>query len=78
MKNHRLKRHLLSKMNSFDYNSMKIGHIVKYHNVFKFQIGPYRILPSGVIALFIYANLAIAGASVSYGHISSLFMSWYD
>ena len=42
---------LLSKMNSFDYNSMKLGHIVKYHNVFKFQNGPYRIMPSGVIAI---------------------------
>ena len=47
----RLKRRLLSKMNSFDYNSMKLGHIIKYHNVFKFQNGPYRIMPSGVIAL---------------------------
>ena len=46
-----LKQRLLSKMNSFDYNSMKLGHIIKYHNVFKFQNGPYRIMPSGVIAL---------------------------
>ena len=51
MKNRRLNRRLLSKMNSFDYNSMKLGHIIKYHNVFKFQNGPYRIMPSGVIAL---------------------------
>ena len=50
MKNHRLKQRLLSKMNSFDYNSMKLGHIIKYHNVFKFQNGPYCIMPSGVIA----------------------------
>ena len=42
---------LLSKMNSFDYNSMKLGHIIKYHNVFKFQNGPYRIMPSGGITL---------------------------
>ena len=49
MKNHRLKRRLLSKMNSFDYNSMKLEDIIKYHNVFKFQNGPYRIMPSGVI-----------------------------
>ena len=47
----RLKQHLLSKMNSFDYNSMKLGYIIKYHNVFKFQNGPYCIMPSGVIAL---------------------------
>ena len=50
-KKHRLKRRLLSKMNSCDYNSMKLGHIIKYHNVFKFQNSPYRIMPSGVIAL---------------------------
>ena len=38
-------------MNSFDHNSMKLGHINKYNDVFKFQNGPYRIMPSGVIAL---------------------------
>ena len=42
---------LLSKIHSFDYNSMKLGHITKYHNVFKFQNSPYPIMPSGVIAL---------------------------
>ena len=46
-----LKRRLLSEMNSFDYNPMKLGHIIKYHNVFKFQNGQYGIMPSGVIAL---------------------------
>ena len=52
MKNHQLKRCLLSKMNSFDYNSLKPGHIINYHNVFfKFENGPYLIMPSGVIAL---------------------------
>ena len=51
MKNCRLKQRLLSKMNSFYYNSMKLGHIIKYHNVFKFQNGHYRIMPSGVIAI---------------------------
>ena len=51
MKNHRLKQCLLSNMNSFDCNSMKLGHIIKYHNVLKFQNGPDRIMPSGVIAL---------------------------
>ena len=35
-KNCRLKRRLLYKMNSFDYNSMNLGLIIKYHNVFKF------------------------------------------
>ena len=76
MKNRRLKQRLLSKMNNFDYKSMKLGHIIKYHNVFKFQNGPYHIMPSGVIALCqwqfpIYGNFAKAGASVSHGHISS-------
>ena len=45
MKNCRLKQRLLSRMNSFNYNSMKLGHIIKYQNVFKFQNGPYRIMP---------------------------------
>ena len=44
-----VERRLLSNMNSFDYNSLKLGHIIKYHNVFNFQNGPYRIMPSGVI-----------------------------
>ena len=35
-------------MNSFDYNSMKLGHIIKYHNVFNFQNGKYHIMLSGV------------------------------
>ena len=70
---------MLSKMYSFDYNSMKLGHIIMYHNVFfKFENGPYHIMSSGVIALCkrqipIYVNLAKAGASVPHGHISSLF-----
>ena len=42
MKNRRLKQCLLSKMNSFDDTSMKLGHIVKYHDVFfKFDNGLY-------------------------------------
>ena len=45
MENRRLKQRLLLKMNSFDYYSMKLGHIIKYHNVFKFQNGPYRTMP---------------------------------
>ena len=35
MKNSRLKGRLVFKVNSFDYNSMKLGHIIKYYNVFK-------------------------------------------
>ena len=46
-----VKTSLLSKMNSFDYNAMKLGHIIKYYIVFKFQNDPYRIMSSGVIAL---------------------------
>ena len=34
MKNHGFKRCLLSKSNSFDRNFMKLGHIVKYYDVF--------------------------------------------
>ena len=36
-------------MNGFDYNSMKFGHIIKYNNVFKFQNGPYRIVPQELL-----------------------------
>ena len=42
MKIHRFKRCPLSKSNSFDQNFMKLGHIVKYHDViFKFDNGLY-------------------------------------
>ena len=41
----------LPKSNSFDQSFMKLGHIVKYHNVFfKFDNGLYRTIPLGVIA----------------------------
>ena len=46
------KRRPLSKSNSFDQNFMKLGHIVKYHDVFfKFDNGPYRTMFSVVMAL---------------------------
>ena len=47
------------KLNNFDQNFMKLGHIVKYHNVFfKSDNGPYRTMPSGVIApLFMKIHL---------------------
>ena len=52
MKIHHLKRRLLSKSNIFYQNFMKLGNIVKYHNVFfKFDNGPYRIMLSVVMAL---------------------------
>ena len=42
MKNHRFKQCMLSNSNSFDHNSMKLCHIVKYHDVFfKFDNGLY-------------------------------------
>ena len=42
----------LSNSNIFYQNSMKLGHIVKYHDVFfKFDNGPYRIRLSRVMAL---------------------------
>ena len=60
-------------MNSFDYNYMKLGHIIKCHNVFKFENYSYGTMPSGVQPLLMAMPylLAIAGASVSHGHISS-------
>ena len=37
---------------TFDQNSMKLGHIVKYHDVFfKLHNGPYHTLLSVVMAL---------------------------
>ena len=52
MKIHHLKQCPLSKSNTFDQNFMKLGHIVKYHDVFfKFDNGPYRTMLSVVIAL---------------------------
>ena len=55
MKIHHLKQGPLSKSNTSDQNFMKLGHIVKYmyHNVFRFQNGPYRIMLSEVIALLL-------------------------
>ena len=42
----------LSNSNTFDQNFMKLGHIVKYHNVFfKFDNGPHRTMLSTVMAL---------------------------
>ena len=39
-------------LNIFDQNFMKLGHIVKYHNVFlKFDNGTYRTGLSVVMAL---------------------------
>ena len=45
----------LSNLNSFDQNFMKLGHIIKYHNVFKFDNGPYLTMPSELLP-FIYEN----------------------
>ena len=43
MKGHHFKRYLLSKLNSFYKNFIKLGHIVEYHDVFfKFNNGQYR------------------------------------
>ena len=52
MKIHRFKGYPLSKLNTFDQNFMKIGHIVLYHDVFfKFDNGLYRTMLSAVMAL---------------------------
>ena len=46
------KRRPLSNSNTFKQNFMKLGHIVKYHDVFfKFDIDPYRTMLSVVMAL---------------------------
>ena len=46
------RRRSLSKSNTFDPNFMKLGHLVKYHNVFfKFDNGPFRSRLSVVMAL---------------------------
>ena len=56
MKIHHLKQSSLSKSNSFDQNYMKLGHIVKYHEIFfKFDNCLYRTMLSGAMALF-YEN----------------------
>ena len=45
-------RRPLSKSNTFDQNFMKLGHIVKYHDVFfKFDNCLYRAMLSVVMAL---------------------------
>ena len=46
------KRRPLSDSNTFYQNFMKLGHIVKYHDVFiKFDNGPYRTMLSVVMAV---------------------------
>ena len=52
MKIHSLKRCLLSKLNSFDQNFMKLGLTVTFYNVFfKFDNDLYRTVLSRVIVL---------------------------
>ena len=52
MKIQHLKRCPLSKSNAFDKNLLKLGHIVKNHDVFfKFDNGLCRTMPSVVMAL---------------------------
>ena len=51
---------ILLKLNNFDQNFMKLGHIVIYHNVkypkvfIKFDNVQYHTTPSGVIALCLW------------------------
>ena len=55
MKIHYSKRCPLSKSYIFDQDFMKLGHIVKYHDVFfKFNNGPYRTMLSVVMALCLW------------------------
>ena len=52
MKIYHFKRCPLSKSNIFFQNFMKLGHIVKYRDVFfKFDNGPYRTILSAVMAI---------------------------
>ena len=49
---HRFKGCLLSKLNSFDQNFMKVGHIVKYHYIFfKFVNDLYHTMSLVINAL---------------------------
>ena len=55
MKIHHLKRYLLSKSNTLDQNFMKLGHIIKYNDVFfKFDNGSYCTMLSAVMALCLW------------------------
>ena len=46
------RRRPLSNSNIFYQNFMKLGHIVKYHDVFfKFDNGSYRTMLSAIMAL---------------------------
>ena len=64
-------------MNSFDYNSLKLGQIIKYHNVFKFSEWPISqhafrsYCPLLKTLPYLYEFGGGGGPSVSYGHISS-------
>ena len=50
MKCYHLKQCPISKSNSYDQNFMKLGHMVKYHNVFfKFDNGSYRSMLSELL-----------------------------
>ena len=49
------------KSNSFDQNFMKLGHIVKYHDVFFFDNGPYCTMLSGVMTLCSFKFIILDG-----------------
>ena len=78
MKIHHLKRRPLSKSNIFYQNFMKLGQFGTRMFSSSFRMAYIasclqELLPSvNDNSLQIYTNLAIAGAFVSYGHISSL------
>ena len=56
MKIQRFKWCPLSKSNTFDQNFMKLGHIVKYHDIFfKFDNGPYLTILQELWP-FVYEN----------------------
>ena len=54
---HHLNRCPLSTSSSFDQNLMKLGHIVKYNDVFfKFDNGPYHTILTYQITVAYYSS----------------------
>ena len=64
--------------NTLDQNSMKVGHIVKYYDVFfKFDNGLYRTMSSGVIALSSWKFTIFDGVrSISQVFWSKFYKTW--
>ena len=78
MKIHHLKRCPLSKSNIFYQNFMKLGHIVKVHDVFfKFDNGPYRTLLFVVMTLCLWKFTILNDVrSLSLIFLSEFYETW--